>query len=109
MASANVVQFTDANFEAEVLSSPVPVLVDFWAEWCGPCRMLSPTIDQLAEELKGQVKVGKMNTDENREVPVKFNINAIPTVLLFKGGQLAHRFVGLQPKANFINAINAAK
>lgn len=109
MASANVVQFTDANFQAEVLSSPVPVLVDFWAEWCGPCRMLSPTIDQLAEELKGQVKVGKMNTDENREIPVKFNINAIPTVLLFKGGQLAHRFVGLQPKANFVNAINAAK
>jgi len=83
--------------------------VDFWAEWCGPCRILSPTIDQLAEELKGQVKVGKMNTDENREIPVKFNINAIPTVLLFKGGQLAHRFVGLQPKANFVNAINAAK
>lgn len=109
MASANVVQFTDANFQAEVLSSPVPVLVDFWAEWCGPCRILSPTIDQLAEELKGQVKVGKMNTDENREIPVKFNINAIPTVLLFKGGQLAHRFVGLQPKANFVNAINAAK
>ncbi len=105
MASANVMQFTDANFQAEVLDSQVPVLVDFWAEWCGPCRALSPTIDQVADELKGTVKVGKMNTDENQGVPVKYQINAIPTVLLFKGGQMVKKFVGLQPKSEFVNAI----
>lgn len=105
MASENVQQFTDANFDAEVLRSSVPVLVDFWAEWCMPCRMLTPTIEQLAEEFKGKVKVGKVDTDSNRNVSVQFGISAIPTVILFKGGQVAKKFVGLQSKAEFAAAL----
>jgi thioredoxin 1 len=105
MASENVQQFTDANFEAEVLKSSVPVLVDFWAEWCMPCRMLGPTIDQLAEEFKGKVKVGKVDTDNNRNISVQFGISAIPTVILFKGGQVAKKFVGLQSKGEFVSAL----
>ncbi|MGE3107140.1 MAG: thioredoxin [Phycisphaerales bacterium] len=107
MASQNVTQFTDANFDAEVLQSETPVLVDFWAEWCMPCRMLAPTIDQLAEQFSGKVKVGKLDTDSNRNVSVKYGISAIPTVLIFKGGQVAKKFVGLQSKSDFENALNA--
>ena len=105
MASENVKQFTDANFDAEVLKSSVPVLVDFWAEWCMPCRMLGPTIDQLAEEFKGKIKVGKVDTDNNRNISVQFGISAIPTVILFKGGQVAKKFVGLQSKGEFVSAL----
>ena len=101
MASENVVQFTDANFESEVLTSQQPVLVDFWAEWCGPCRMLAPVIDSLAEEYKGRVKVGKLDTDSNRNTAMRFSINAIPTVLVFKGGQLVQRIQGLRGKRDF--------
>lgn len=108
MAALGVHEFTDQNFDAQVLKSDVPVLVDFWAEWCGPCRALTPTIEQLASEFAGKVKVGKMNTDDNQEVPVKYGIQAIPTVLLFKGGQLVQKFVGLQPKAAFVTALTAA-
>ncbi len=107
MANANVTQFTDANFDAEVLQSDKPVLVDFWAEWCMPCRMLAPTIDQLADEYVGKIKVGKVDTDSNRGISVKFGISAIPTVMIFKGGQVAKKFVGLQSKADFENALNA--
>src|ERR1051325_10669030 len=95
MASANVQEVTDANFDAEVIKSPVPVLVDFWAEWCMPCRMLTPTIEAVAEEFKGKVKVGKMDTDSNRNIALKYNINAIPTVMLFKNGEVKKKFVGL--------------
>ncbi len=108
MAAANVLEFTDQNFEADVLKSAVPVLVDFWAEWCGPCRALTPTIEQLATEFAGKVKVGKMNTDNNQNVPVKYGIQAIPTVLLFKNGELVQKFVGLQPKAAFAAALSAS-
>ncbi len=79
MASPNIVQFNDDNFEAEVLNSETPVLVDFWAEWCGPCRMLAPTIDELAEEYKGKVKVGKLDTEVGRNVAMRFGISSIPT------------------------------
>lgn len=106
MASANVTQFSDANFEAEVLKSDVPVLVDFWAEWCMPCRMLTPVIDQLAQEYSGKVKVGKLDTDNNRDVSVKFGIQAIPTVILFKDGEVKRKFVGLQSKGDFANALD---
>jgi thioredoxin 1 len=108
MASPNVKEFTDSNFETEVLQSTQPVLVDFWAEWCGPCRMLAPTIDKLAEAYEGKAKVGKLDTDANREVAIKFGISAIPTVLLFKGGQVAQKFVGLRPERDFREAIDAA-
>src|SRR3954468_10654882 len=101
MASPSVVQFTDANFETEVLNSETPVLVDFWAEWCGPCRMLAPTIDELAEEYKGKVKVGKVDTDSNRNTAMKFSINAIPTVIIFKNGQIVQKLSGLRGKKDF--------
>ena len=108
MASENVVQFSDANFESEVLNSEAPVLVDFWAEWCGPCRMLAPVIEDLAEEYKGKVKVGKLDTDANRNSAMRFSINAIPTVLVFKKGQLVQRLQGLRGKKDFKTALDAA-
>jgi thioredoxin 1 len=106
MASANVTEFTDANFQNEVLSTSEPVLVDFWAEWCMPCRMLTPTIEQLAAEYAGKVKVGKLDTDNNRDVSVKYGIQAIPTVILFKGGEVKRKFVGLQSKGDFAAALD---
>jgi len=108
MASEAVLELTDANFESEVIKSNQPVLVDFWAEWCMPCRMLGPTIDELAEEYKGKVKVGKVDTDNNQAISVKFGINAIPTVILFKGGQIVHKFVGVQPKSDFKKQLDKA-
>ena len=106
MASANVMEFTDSNFENEVLGADKPVLVDFWAEWCMPCRILAPTIDDVADENPEKVKVGKVDTDANREVSVKYGISAIPTVLLFKDGEVAKKFVGLTPKDQFVSAID---
>jgi thioredoxin 1 len=108
MAGDNVKQFTDANFQQEVLTSTEPVLVDFWAEWCGPCRMLAPTIDDLATEYKGRVKVGKVDTDANRNTAMTFQISAIPTIMLFKNGEPVKKFVGLTPKKDFKTAIDAA-
>ena len=107
MASENVKEFTDQNFEAEVLKSEQPVLVDFWAEWCMPCRMLTPTIEKLAKEYNGKVKVGKLDTDANRDVSMKFGISAIPTVILFKNGQVAQKFVGLRQEKDFKEALDA--
>src|SRR6476661_1321520 len=109
MASENVKEFTESNFEAEVLNSETPVLVDFWAEWCMPCRMLAPTIDKIATDYAGKVKVGKVDTDSNREVSMKYGISAIPTVILFKKGQVAQKFVGLRQEKDFKEAIDAAK
>ncbi len=104
--SSNVQEFTDANFEAEVLQSDKPVLVDFWAEWCMPCKMLAPTIDQIAEQFDGRVKVGKVDTDNNREISFKYGIQAIPTVILFQNGEVAQKFVGLKNKTEFEEALN---
>jgi thioredoxin 1 len=108
MASENVVTLTDENFEAEVVNSPVPVLVDFWAEWCMPCRMIAPAIEELAGEYKGKVKVGKVDTDSNRDISLKFGISAIPTVMVFKDGQIVKRFVGVQSKRDIAAALDAA-
>jgi thioredoxin 1 len=107
MASKNVVEFTDSNFESEVLQSDKPVLVDFWAEWCMPCRMLAPTIDKIAESYSEKVKVGKLDTDSNREIAIKYQISAIPTVILFKDGQVAQKFVGLKQEREFKEAIDS--
>ena len=107
-AGKNIVELTDGNFEEEVVSSSVPVLVDFWAEWCYPCRMLSPTIEELAEEYGERIKVGKVDTDANRNISVKYGISAIPTVMIFKDGQLVKRFVGLQAKKDFKAALELA-
>ena len=106
MASENVLEITDANFEQEVLSSDKPVLVDFWAEWCMPCRMLGPTIEKLAKDYAGKVKVGKLDTDANRDVAAKYSISAIPTVILFKGGQVSQKFVGLRKEQEFKAALD---
>lgn len=106
MAGANTREFTDSNFEAEVLGSSEPVLVDFWAEWCGPCRLLAPTIDKLATDYHGKVKVGKVDTDGNRELAIRYQIQNIPTVLLFKNGQVAQRFVGLRREDDFRSALD---
>jgi len=108
MASEQVKEFNDQNFETEVLKSSQPVLVDFWAEWCGPCRMLAPTIDKLAKDYDGKVKVGKIDTDSNREVSMKYGISAIPTVILFKDGKVAQKFVGLRQERDFKEALDAA-
>ena len=99
MASANVVELNEANWEQEVGQSDKPVLVDFWAVWCGPCRMLSPTIDKLADSFQGKVKVAKLNTDDNPNLAVKYGINTIPQVLLFKGGEVVSNRMGAAPKA----------
>ena len=107
MASANVHEFTDGNFKSDVLESKVPVLVDFLAEWCGPCRALAPTIDELANHFAGRIKVGKVNTDSNTDVPMKYGISAIPTVLLFQHGKVEKKFVGLQPKKDLVEAIES--
>ena len=95
---SNEIQLTDENFEQEVVKSAQPVLVDFWAPWCGPCRMIGPVIEELAKEYAGKVKVCKLNTDEAQDTAAKYQISAIPTILLFKGGKVMQQLVGLQPK-----------
>lgn len=104
---ANV--FNEDNFDAEVLQSSEPVLVDFWAPWCGPCRQLAPVIDQLATEYEGSVKVGKVDTDQNPNLAVKYGIQSIPTIMIFKNGEVVNQMMGNQPKANLQQALDAAK
>jgi thioredoxin 1 len=99
--AGSVMEFTDANWKSEVLESSVPVVVDFWAPWCGPCRMLAPTIEKLAGEFQGKVKIGKLNTDENPDTPGGLHISAIPTVVIFQGGQVVDRLVGVNPESKF--------
>jgi thioredoxin 1 len=107
MASKNVAEFTTANWEQEVVQSDKPVLVDFWAPWCGPCRQLGPTIDRLAEQYAGKVKVGKLNTDDNTDLAVRYGISGIPQVLIFKGGdEPRERVVGLQSEKELVKVIN---
>jgi thioredoxin 1 len=98
MASEKIQTLTDANFEQTVNQSSTPILVDFWADWCGPCRRLAPTVDELATDYQGRVVVAKMNVDENPATPMRFSIRGIPTLLLFKGGQIVEQIVGLADK-----------
>ena len=97
---------TDSNFNDEVVNSQTPVLIDFWAEWCGPCRMIGPVVEELAQEFEGKIKVGKVNVDENQKTAAQFGIRSIPTLLLFKGGTLVNQMVGAQPKKKLVEAIN---
>ncbi len=108
MAGADTLEFTDANFEDEVLKAEVPVLVDFWAEWCGPCKALTPIIDELATEYAGKAKVGKVDTDSNRDISMKYSVSAIPTVLLIAGGEVKEKFVGLRSKSELAAALDGA-
>jgi len=105
MARDAVLELTEQNFEEEVLKSNEPVLVDFWAEWCAPCKMLGPTIDELAEDFKGRVKVGKVDTDSNRDLSIRYNISAIPTVMLFKNGEITKQWQGVQKKDAFASVL----
>jgi thioredoxin 1 len=106
MASENVHEFTTDNFQTEVLDVEQPVLVDFWAEWCMPCRMLAPTIEQVADDFAGKIRVGKVDTDGNQAIGVDYEISAIPTVIIFQGGKPVKKFVGLTNKADLESAIN---
>ena len=108
MANENVLELTDDNFQAEVLDSSLPVLVDFWATWCGPCRMIAPVIDELANDFQGRLKVGKVDTDANREIAERYQISAIPTVMVFVGGEIKHKFYGLTSKEDLAGALNEA-
>jgi thioredoxin 1 len=100
-------EFKDASFEEDVLKSDTPVLVDFWAPWCGPCRMLAPTVDAISEEYEGKVKVGKVNTDENPQIATQHQINSIPTMMIFKGGEVVERMVGALPKEKITEKLDA--
>ena len=100
-------QLTDGNFDTEVVKSDKPVLVDFWAPWCGPCRMLGPIVEELAGEYAGKVKVGKLNTDDNAQAATQFRISSIPTLLFFKDGKVADQLVGVHPKAEIKKRLDA--
>ena len=102
-------EFNDSNFDAEVVKSSDPVLVDFWAPWCGPCRQIGPVVEELASENDGSVKVGKLNVDEAPNAAQSYGVSSIPTLMVFKNGEVVDRFVGVQPKVRLQEAIDAAK
>jgi thioredoxin 1 len=99
-------EFAESNFQQEVIESDKPVLVDFWAVWCGPCKMLTPVIEQLSAEFEGKVKIGKVNVDENQSLAAKYGIMSIPTIIIFKDGEIVEQFIGVQPKNVYSDALN---
>ena len=105
MAHENIIELDSKNFESEILKDKL-TLVDFWAEWCGPCRMVAPVLDELAEEMDGKVRIGKVNVDDNRELSAKYQVQGIPTFLLFKNGELQDRVTGAMPKSAFQKLID---
>jgi thioredoxin 1 len=107
MASPLIVTLTQDNFEKEVLQSPKPVLVDFWAEWCGPCKMIAPLLDELATEYDGKVKIAKINTDEQQQLASQYRVSSIPTLLFFKNGQVVNQMIGARGKRDFKAALDS--
>ena len=108
MASEAIMELSDASFENEVINSEVPVLVDFWAPWCGPCRAVAPIVEEISEAYEGQIKVGKLNVDENPSTTMKFGIRSIPTLLVFKGGEAVEQIIGAVPKGEIERALGKA-
>ena len=106
---ANVLELSDSNFEAEVLQSSEPVLIDFWAPWCGPCRMIAPVVEELADENAGSVRFAKINIDDSPNIAARFKVSSIPTLMLFKDGEVVDTFVGVQPKNRLQDAIDQVK
>ena len=106
MAAANIVTLNSGNFSDEVLKSSEPVLVDFWAEWCGPCKMIAPVLDELASEYDGRVKIGKVNIDEDQALATQYGVRAIPTLLIFKDGQVAEQLVGMRSKRDLKSSLD---
>ena len=108
MAGANTLAFSDKTFDEEVIGSDTPVVVDFWAEWCGPCKALGPVIDELADDNVGKAKVGKLDIDSNQGTAVRFSVTTIPTVIIFKGGEVAEKFIGIKSKKDLQAAVDKA-
>jgi len=108
MASDDVIVLEDRTFDQEVLKSDTPVLVDFWATWCGPCKAIAPSVDEVAKEFKGKVKVGKLDIDQHQQVPQKYGIRSIPTLLVFKGGRVVDTIIGAVPKSKLVDAVKKA-
>ncbi len=107
MASEKIVNLTEKSFKDEVEQSTIPVLVDFWASWCGPCRMIAPIVDQLAEEFDGKIKVAKLNVDENSELASRYQVMSIPTLLLFRNGKVVNQMVGARPKGELVKVLQS--
>jgi thioredoxin 1 len=101
------ITITDENFENEVINSKEPVLIDFWATWCGPCRMIAPIVEELAGEFNGKVKIGKLDVDNNQQTSINYGVRSIPTLLIFKGGKVADTIIGAVPKSNIVQKLNA--
>jgi thioredoxin 1 len=108
VGSDKIKTLTDQNFQDEVNNSQTPILVDFWAEWCAPCRMIAPVLDEIAEEYEGKVTIGKINVDQNRSVAAQYGVMSIPTLILFKNGEMVEQLVGAQPKENLVKVIQSA-
>ncbi len=108
MASETILELSDASFDQEVLKSDVPVLVDFWAPWCGPCRAVAPIVEEISSAYEGKIKVGKLNVDENPSITMKFGIRSIPTLLVFKGGEAVEQIIGAVPKGEIERAVDSA-
>jgi thioredoxin 1 len=107
VGSDKILTLTDQNFQEEIKASQTPILVDFWAEWCAPCRMVAPVLDELAEEYDGKVRIGKLNVDQNRSMAAQYGVMSIPTLILFKNGELVEQMVGAQPKENLVKVIQS--